>query len=121
MSTNPFEYETQKLFPYLLGLTEFLDPSGIDCYNHGISWTKSYPRKLKGDDWVEQAGIRLYEYSNGSAYIEEDLTPISKPEFGVYGFNKVFPFIVVNNVKGVETTKTKFIYDPEGDQRFYKI
>lgn len=118
MSSSSWQNST--LFPYFLGKTDILNIDNIQDYSCNIRWTTSYPRKLNADAWIEETSAKLYEYSNGMAYIEEDCNSTYTPEFGVYGRNKIFPFIVVHN-EGDKTIYRKFFYDPESSQKFYRI
>ena len=116
-------WQSANLFPYFLGITETLDISNISDYSSTldyIKWTNSYPRKINAEKWMSETSASLYDYSNGTAYLEEDCNSVYTPEFGVYGRNKVYPFIVVCN-NGSKTLFRKFIYDPESPQKFHHI
>lgn len=113
-------WQSTNLFPYFLGNTDTLDISNINDYSCNITWTTSYPRKLDADNWLSETSSSLYEYSNGTAYLEEDCNSAYTPEFGVYGRNKIFPFVVVCN-DGNKTVIRKFFYDPESPQKFHNI
>lgn len=109
-------FETSCLFPFLLGDVDNLDITGIDTYNHGIKWTSRYPRKLDGEDWIIQASERLKVFSKGKAYLEEMLNPSIKLNITGYPSGGILSFMVVTSDQ-----KTEFYYNPNSEQKFYRV
>ena len=109
-------FEEECLFPFLLGQTQTLDTKGSDTYNHGIVWTKRYPRKLDGEEWLFGASDRLKEFSSGKAFLEEMLTPSIKLNITGYPSGGILPFMVVTAVE-----KTEYYYNPVSEQKFHRV
>lgn len=109
-------FEEECLFPFLLGQTETLDITGLEMYDHGITWTKRYPRKLDGEEWIVGASDRLKEFSSGEAYLEEMLTPSVKLNITGYPSGGIFPFMVVT-----ATEKKEYYYNPASEQKFHRV
>jgi hypothetical protein len=109
-------FEEECLFPFLLGEVSDLDIKGIETYDHGIVWTKRYPRKLDGEDWICGASERLKEFSKGKAYIQEMLNPSIKLNITGYPSGGILSFMVVTAAE-----KTEYYYNPASEQKFHRI
>lgn len=109
-------FEEECLFPFLLGQSERLNTEGIGTYDHGIVWTKRYPRKLDGEEWLAGASRRLCDFSLGKAYIEEMLTPSVKLNITGYPSGGILPFMVVTAEEKVE-----YYYNPGSEEKFHRV
>lgn len=109
-------FEEECLFPFLLETVPNLDTKGLDAYDHGIVWTKRYPRKLDGEEWLSGASERLKEFSKGKAYLEEMLNPSLKLNISGYPSGGILPFMVVT-----ATEKTEYYYNPASEQKFHRV
>lgn len=113
---HKMSFEEECLFPFLLGQTETLNTEGLDTYNHGIVWTKRYPRKLDGEEWLFNTSARLREFSEGKAILEEMLTPSVKLNITGYPSGGILPFMVVTG-----TEKIEYYYNPASEQKFHRV
>lgn len=109
-------FETEHLFPFFLGKSSKLDMTDFDSYNHGIKWTTGYPRKLDAEDWLYNTSMKLQEYSEGQAYLEEMLNPSIKLNITGYPNGAIYSFMVV-----IGPNKTEWYYNPSSNQKFHRV
>jgi len=109
-------FEEESLFPFLLGFVEILDIKNFSGYNHGITWTNRYPRKLNGEEWLYETSGRLRQFSEGKSYLEEMLTPSVKLSVSGYPSGGIYSFMVVTG-----TNKVEYYYNPSSEQKFHRV
>lgn len=107
-------FEENSLCAYFLGEIDHVEDIGE--YQPQIKWSKGYPRKLNGDEWVDDMNPKLFKYSEGKAYIDEMCNPSVKLNITGYPSGGIYSFAIVNGDK-----RTEWYYNPEASEKFFKI